>query len=122
MKTIMLIAMLLLVIPSLVFAGDNIVSDKLLIYKDQQMQIINMMLEYVKQNRNLLVDWEKSLRNRRDKTDYKGKMDDNESKLKDLEFKKNDLKLKIIETNGSVPAWWDENEGYYQRMRLYYMK
>ena len=125
MKKVALLILLAIFTPALCLADDakdNVIIEKLTIYKDQQMVIINMMLEYVKQNRNLLVDWERSLKNRRDKTDYKGKMDENEAKLKDLDFKKNDLKLKIIEVNGKVPDWWDENEGYYKRMRLYYMK
>lgn len=126
---------------------DNAASRKMAIFKDQQMQYINAMLDCAREDRRITKEQESILKQQsasnlgsafaklggsagsqyRYQQESKrltenfdalrNRRQDNENRLKDLEIRKGDLKLKMMEVNGGIPAWWDENEAYYLRMR-----
>jgi len=150
MWTLPMVAMLFLSSPSFSLATDNVtdnvVSQKMSIYKDQQMNYINAMLDCVREDMRIYREREGLVkemsinttseaianpRGSRYPTKYQQTRDrlqgksamltikekENEDRLRDLEIKKGDLKLKVVETTGGVPIWWEENEAYYLRER-----
>lgn len=42
---------------------------------------------------------------------------ENDNKIKDIELKLNNLKVKVLEAAGEIPPWWKENEVYLPRIK-----
>jgi len=118
-------------IPAVCFADDtkdNVTNMKLLIYKDQQENINNMIYDNFKKSWNSINTGLKASKQnmsgfgRRNNKDYKKEAEEYDRNIDKLKLDKNELKIKVIELNGKLPDWWEENEAYLIRRQRHYME
>lgn len=106
-----------------VSVADNVVDIKMEIYKDQQRQLINTVISS-EADKRYTFDELKNVTTQREFSRYMNKMEinfkENDTKISDAEFKLSELKIKVLEASGTIPAWWKENEDYCEKKRSEY--